>query len=422
MKVKVQSEYIRRFAESEPSLEGYEKLGGYKGLKTAIQRSPGDVRQEVVDSGLRGRGGAGFPTGKKWESVPADERHKETILVCNADEGEPGTFKDRYLMEHIPFLVLEGLTIAAYALQAGRMYIYIRGEYPEVYEGLQRAARAARERNYLGEHILGSDFSIDLEVRIGGGSYVVGDETALLNSLMGKRGYPWMKPPFPTEKGAWGVPTVVNNVETLACLPVILSEGAERFARIGAPESPGPKLFCVSGAVQNPGIFEFPMGVSVGDVIEAAGGTKGSLKAVQIGGTAGPVYTDAALSYKLDYESMKKRGGVLGSGALVIMDSKTNMAGVLEIIMRFFSEESCGQCFPCRYGTRQLAYMARRIACGQGRSSYLPLMVETTEIMDAASFCPFGQSVSLPLRSLFEGFGDEIERFIREQEYVKEVV
>ena len=415
------TDYLKRYAGDMPSLAEYEKQGGFQGLRAALKFSPREIREMVSESGLRGRGGAGFPTGKKWQSLPPGEEGEQTILVCNADEGEPGTFKDRYIMEHMPFLMLEGLVIAAYAIGAEKIYVYIRGEYPEVTERIMAAVQSAVKKSYLGEHVLGSEFSVSLDIRRGGGSYVVGDETALLNSLMGKRGFPWMKPPFPTEKGAWDLPTVVNNVETLACLPMILTGGAEKFASIGPAASPGPKLFCVSGAVRNPGVYEFPMGVTVREVVEAAGGVKGTLKAVQVGGTAGPVYTDAALDYKLDYESMKERGGVLGSGALVIMDSKTSMAGVLEIIMRFFSEESCGQCFPCRYGTRQLAYMANKIAAGRGRSEYIPLMVETTGIMEASSFCPFGQSVSIPLRTLLEGFGDEIERFIREQEYVKEV-
>jgi len=422
MKRRESTTYITKYAQQNPSIGEYVQQGGYHGLREALKLSPEKVRQVVLDSKLRGRGGAGFPTGKKWASLPPDAAEQGTILVCNADEGEPGTFKDRYIMERMPFLMLEGLVIAAYAVRAKKIYVYIRGEYPEIAEQLMTAVQAAEAKDYLGDKILGTDFSVSLEIRRGGGSYVVGDETALLSSLMGKRGYPWMKPPFPTEKGAWDLPTVVNNVETISCLPMILAGGADEFAAIGTDSSPGPKLFSISGAVQNPGVYEFPMGVTVRDVIKSAGGVRGNLKAVQIGGTAGPVYTEAALNYRLDYESMKKVGGSLGSGAIVVMDSKTNMAGVLEIIMRFFAEESCGQCFPCRYGTRQLAYMANKIAAGRGKSEYIPLMVETTEVMDAASFCPFGQSVSTPLRTLLEGFGDEIERFIREQEYVKEVV
>ncbi|MFW5714773.1 MAG: complex I 51 kDa subunit family protein [bacterium] len=410
---------ITRFAMKTPDLEAYMGVGGYQGLKKALEIGPQEVIQTVKDSKLRGRGGAGFPTGTKWAGTPQDQ---ETYVVCNADEGEPGTFKDRYIMENTPFLMIEGMTIAAYAVGAHKGYVYIRGEYPSVAETIKSALQAAREQNLLGRSIIGSDFEFDIEVTRGGGSYVVGDETALLSSLMGKRGFPWMKPPYPTEKGLWDKPTVLNNVETLAYVPLILAHGAAAFASVGAESSPGPKLYSVSGHVNSPGIYEFPMGVSVKELLKAAGGVQGQLKAVQIGGTAGPIYDDSALSMQLDYSSMQAAGGTLGSGAVVVMNSKTNMAGVLDVSMRFFAEESCGQCFPCRYGTRQLNYMANRIAAGNGEHRYLPLMRETGEVMKATSFCPFGQSVSTPLNSLLDNFGDEVEGFIRQQNYIKEVI
>lgn len=411
--------HITHYAMKSPDIEAYIGVGGYQGLKKALEMGPQAVIREVQDSKLRGRGGAGFPTGKKWSGVPQSE---ETYIVCNADEGEPGTFKDRYIMENTPFLMIEGMTVAAYAVGAHKGYVYIRGEYPSIAETLSAAITAAREQNLLGYHILGGDFSFDIEIKRGGGSYVVGDETALLSSLMGKRGFPWMKPPYPTEKGLWEKPTVVNNVETLAYVPLILAHGAAAFAAIGPEDSPGPKLYSVSGHVNSPGVYEFPMGVSVKELLKAAGGVQGPLKAVQIGGTAGPIYDESALSMQLDYDSMQSSGGTLGSGAVVVMNSKTNMAGVLDVSMRFFAEESCGQCFPCRYGTRQLSYMAHRIAAGSGEQRYLPLMRETGEVMLATSFCPFGQSVSTPLNSLLDNFGDEVESFIRQQRYIREVV
>ena len=410
---------ITRFAMKTPDLEAYIGVGGYQGLKKALEMGPQEVIGTVKESKLRGRGGAGFPTGTKWAGIPQDQ---ETYVVCNADEGEPGTFKDRYIMENTPFLMIEGMTIAAYAVGAHKGYVYIRGEYPSVAATVQSALQAAREQNLLGGRILGTDFEFDIEVKRGGGSYVVGDETALLSSLMGKRGFPWMKPPYPTEKGLWDKPTVINNVETLAYVPLILAHGTPAFASVGAEGSPGPKLYSVSGHVSSPGIYEFPMGVSVKELLKAAGGVQGQLKAVQIGGTAGPIYDDSALSMQLDYNSMQAAGGTLGSGAVVVMNSKTNMAGVLDVSMRFFAEESCGQCFPCRYGTRQLSYMANRIAAGNGKHRYLPLMRETGEVMKATSFCPFGQSVSTPLNSLLDNFGDEVEGFIRQQNYIKEVI
>jgi len=410
---------ISSYAMESPDIEAYLGIGGYQGLKKALHMKKDGVIQEVQESKLRGRGGAGFPTGKKWAGVPQDE---EIYLVCNADEGEPGTFKDRYIMEHTPFLMVEGMTIAGYGVGASKGYIYIRGEYPAIAETIQGVLEAARKQNLLGKNILDGDFSFDIEIKRGGGSYVVGDETALLSSLMGKRGFPWMKPPYPTEKGLWDRPTVVNNVETLTYVPLILAHGAAAFADIGAPGSPGPKLYSVSGNVNSPGVYEFPMGVSVKELLKAAGGVQGQLKAVQIGGTAGPLYDATALSMQLDYDSMNAAGGTLGSGAVVVMNSKTNMAGVLDVSMRFFAEESCGQCFPCRYGTRQLSYMARRIASGSGEQHYLPLMRETGEVMRATSFCPFGQSVCTPLNSLLDQFGDEVEGFIRQQDYIREVI
>jgi NADH-quinone oxidoreductase subunit F len=400
-------------------IAAYRKTGGFSGLKRAVSGTPEAVVDSITASGLKGRGGAGFDTGAKWASLV---REGERYVVCNADEGEPGTFKDRYIMEKVPFLVIEGLTSAAYAVGSRKGFIYIRGEYPEVEEIVRRALDTARDAGFLGKNILGSGFDFDIEIKKGGGSYVVGDETALLASLMGNRGYPWMKPPFPTEKGLWDRPTVINNVETLAYAALILNLGPEAFKSIGPPESPGPKLFCASGHVKSPGVYEFPMGTPLREVLEKAGGMKGSFKAVQIGGTAGPIYDEKALDYPLDYSSLRHRGGALGSGALVFLNSTVGMAQVLEVVARFFAEESCGQCFPCRYGTRQLHFMADGIARGTGKLSYLDLIRDTIKTMDGASFCPFGQSVILPVATILDNFGEELELFIKQQVYMKEAV
>jgi NADH-quinone oxidoreductase subunit F len=415
-----QLNYLTGFAKTPDPLDidQYTRDGGFVGLQRAIGLDRHEVIRTVKSSGLQGRGGAGFSTGLKWSTVHTDE---ETYLVCNADEGEPGTFKDRFLMDTAPYLILEGMAIAGYAVGAKKGYIYIRSEYPEITAKLEEAIRRANETGVLGESILGTQFDFSVGIMKGGGSYVVGDETALLSSLMGNRGYPTLKPPYPTEKGLWEKPTVINNVETLACVPLILSRGAEWFSKIGSPESPGPKLYCVSGHVKNAGVYEFPMGIAVGELLDAAGGPDGRLKAVQIGGTAGPVYDERALEYKLDFAHMKEVGGTLGSGAVVAMNTTVNMAHVLEVIMRFFSEESCGQCFACRYGTRQLEYMANRIATGQGRTNYLRLVRETAEVMYHSSLCPFGQSVSLPANTLLDAFGDELRAYIGQQDYVREV-
>ncbi len=400
-------------------VEEYMNAGGYVGLQRALALRPQEVVERVTDAKLRGRGGAGFETGKKWSTVRTDS---EVYLVCNADEGEPGTFKDRFLMERAPYLILEGMTIAAFAVGAHKGYIYIRSEYPRVISELQTAIDTARSTGVLGQDILESGFDFDVGLMPGGGSYVVGDETALLNSLMGNRGYPTLKPPYPTDRGLWDKPTVINNVETLACVPLVFSEGPEWFRSIGAPQSPGPKLYCLSGHVNAPGVYEFPMGVEVKELIEASGGVDGRFKAVQIGGTAGPVYDEAALDYKLDFASMKSVGGSLGSGAVVVMNTSVNMGHVLEVIMRFFSEESCGQCFACRYGTRQLEHMANEIATGTGREEFLDLMRETAEVMYHSSLCPFGQSIDLALTTLLDNFSDELRAHIGQQDYVREVM
>ncbi len=352
------TDYLTRYQGIGPrDLAAYEKMGGFTGLRKALSAEPASVIETVRRARLAGRGGAGFDAGTKWSTVPKGE---PVHVVCNADEGEPGTFKDRFLLRTAPLLVIDGLITAGYAVGASQGSIYVRGEYPEVIEGLEAIIALLEERGYLGEDVLGSGFSFTLSVMRGGGSYVVGDETALLSSLMGRRGYPLAKPPYPTEHGLWDKPTVVNNVETLACVPLILSNGPDWFAGIGNGQCPGPKLFSVSGHVAKPGVYEFPMGV--------------------------------------------------------------RLAEVLEVAMRFFSEESCGQCFSCRYGTRQLEYMANRIAVGEGRPEYPRLMRETVESMYDDAFCPFGQSTRLPLLTLLDTFGQEIGAEMVQQQYVKEVV
>lgn len=415
-----QTDYLTRYEGIDPDrLEAYLDVGGFSGLAEALKGAPAAVTEEVKAARLAGRGGAGFDAGTKWATVPEGET---TYVVCNADEGEPGTFKDRFLLRTAPFLVIEGLTIAGYAVGARQGFIYVRGEYPRIITKLDELLTVLRQHGYLGENILGSEFSFDITVMRGGGSYVVGDETALLSSLMGRRGYPLQKPPFPTQHGLWDAPTVINNVETLSCVPLIMSNGAAWFAGIGSPTCPGPKLFSVSGHVAEPGVYEFPMGVRLADVLEAAGGVTGDLKAVQIGGTAGPIYDGSARSLPLDFVSLRERSSSLGSGAIVVMNSSVSMVHVLEVAMRFFSEESCGQCFACRYGTRQLEYMANRIAAGSGKPQYPRLMRETVEAMYDTAFCPFGQSIRLPLATLLTTFGQEIEADMAEQAYVREVV
>lgn len=408
-----ETDWFTRFRDLPAGLDTYLNNDGFKGLERALSMTPDKVISEVEDARLLGRGGAGFPTGKKWRSIIAAE---EVYIVCNADEGEPGTFKDRYIMTNAPYMLIEGMMIAGYATGSGKGYIYIRGEYPDVSKKIEAAIEEVRNAGIS----VGKNSSFTIEVKKGGGSYVVGDETALLHSLMGYRGTPWKKPPFPTQQGLWDKPTIINNVETLACIPLILSRGSEWFRGIGTPESPGPKLFCISGMVADPGVYELPIGTTIQDLIDSAGGVIGDFKAVQIGGTAGPIYNREALLYHLDFASMRKYGGVLGSGAVVVLNSTVSMTEVLEVEMRFFAEESCGKCFPCRYGTRQLTYMAKRITTGEGKEVYLDQLQEITDIMKASSFCPFGKSVELPVRTIVENFGDEIRSYIHQQNFVRE--
>lgn len=412
---------LTRFAEAKDPLDidEYSRLGGFSGLSAALKMPAAAVIETVRRARLAGRGGAGFDAGTKWSTVVEDAEN--VYVVCNADEGEPGTFKDRYLLENAPYLVIEGLAIAAYAVGAEKAFVYVRGEYPVAAERLRTALSRVRDRGLLSKRNGDSSFTVDVSIKTGGGSYVVGDETALLSSLMGNRGYPMLKPPFPTEEGLWKEPTVVNNVETLACVPLILGNGPDWFRTVGTEANPGPKLFSVSGHVSEPGVYEFPMGVSLAEVLEAAGGVEGTLKAVQIGGTAGPIYPAARTDLRLDYASMREAGGSLGSGALVVMNTTVSMIHVLQLSMRFFSEESCGQCFACRYGTRQLEYMANELAAGRGTVDYLARMRETVDVMDQASFCPFGQSVRFPVMSILDNFGDELTRTITEHEYIQEV-
>lgn len=414
------TKYILKFVQDNPlNLDGYLKLGGFSALNKALSFKSDEIVDMVIDSKLRGRGGAGFETGIKWSSI--DRESDQRYILVNADEGEPGTFKDRYIIDNCPFVLLEGLIIAAYAIRATKAYIYIRGEYSAELLTLYNAIDILKKNNYLGQNILASDFSLEIELKLGAGSYVVGDETALINSLMGNRGNPMLKPPYPSKSGLWAKPTIVNNVETISCIPLIVSKGSEWFKNVGVKDCPGPKLFSVSGSIMKPGIYEFPMGVKLKEIVSVAGGIDGDLKAVQIGGTAGPIYGTQALDYKLDYSSMVTYGGSLGSGALVFMNSQVSMVEILELTIRFFADESCGNCLPCRLGTRQLLHMMTKIISGQGQLKYLDQMRNIVSTMNCSAFCPFGKSVSVPVLSILDNFTDELIKFINEQTYSREM-
>jgi NADH-quinone oxidoreductase subunit F len=400
---------LRRVGQADPtSLDDYRRLGGYEALRKAFEFGPERVLQEVIDAKLLGRGGAAFPTGKKWEAV-AQQRDpaRPKYVICNADESEPGTFKDRVLMEGDPFAILEGMTIAAFAVGAKKGYIYIRGEYPLALERLRHAIEAARAQHFLGDNILGSGFSFDIEVRRGAGAYICGEETALFNSIEGFRGEPRNKPPFPTQSGLFRQPTVVNNVETLVNVPEIILSGGAAYARIGTANSSGYRLFCISGHVVRPGVYEVSFGPTIRDVIEMAGGVAGtgSLQAVLLGGAAGSFVSPKELDTPLTFEGTRAIGATLGSGVVMLFDDSVDLKKILLRIAAFFRSETCGQCVPCRVGTiRQeeaLQRLVGRKPLGSNEQERA-LLKEMAQAMRDASICGLGQTASGAILSAME--------------------
>ena len=391
---------------------------GYFALSKALKMKPEEVIKEVKDSGLKGRGGAGFPTGLKWEltaKVQADQKY----VVCNADEGEPGTFKDRLIMEGDPHSVIEAMAIAGYAVGASKGYIYIRGEYYNSVENLRKAIKDAYEYGFLGEDILGSGFSFDLTVRLGAGAYVCGEETALLESIEGKSGKPRLKPPYPPESGLFGKPTVINNVETLANVPQIILNGASWFKSIGTPNSAGTKVFCLAGDVNRRGMVELPMGVTVREVLYGfGGGVRGGreLKMVQTGGLAGTFIGPDKLDTPLDYDSMRKYGVSLGSGVILAIDSSHCAVDIALNTMEFFRHESCGKCTPCREGTRLACEILEKMTKLEATQEDLNYLEEIANLTADASFCGLGQSINVPLLSLINNFRDEFLKHVNEKE------
>jgi len=382
--------------------------GGYRGIEKIFSRNitPDQVIQEITDSGLRGRGGAGFPTGLKWTFTRKAEG-TEKFMICNADEGEPGTFKDRLIMEGDPHKLIEGMMIAGYAIGAGKGFIYIRGEYQLSIDRIQKAIEQARAYNLLGERILDTDFSFDLEIKKGAGAYVCGEETSLIDSLEGKRGYPRIKPPFPANRGLWQKPTCVNNVETLANVPEIIYEGAEWFRKFGTEKSTGTKVFTILGHVEFPGLIETEMGTPLREIIFSyGGGIKGGkrFKAALVGGAAGVFLSDKLLDVPMDFESLKENAAVLGSGAILVMNEDADMVDMLSSVLQFFAHESCGQCAPCRVGTSQLYGLISRIQSGEGREEDIDQMVTISEALFQTSLCPLGQSLIMPVKSAVENF------------------
>lgn len=383
------------------TLEEYEASGGYQALRKALALSPQAILDEVKASGLAGRGGAAFPTGQKWESTasaPGDPKY----VVCNADEAEPGTFKDRVLLEEDPHTVLEGLLIAGLAVGASQGYIFVRGEYPAAYHAVEHALLEARQRGLVGGQVLASPFTFDLELRRGAGAYICGEETALFEAIEGKRGYPRIKPPFPTTSGLFGKPTAINNVETLANIPYILLSGSAEYRKLGTEKSPGPKLFCVSGDVEKPGLCEAPFGVTLRQLVEdMSGGVRGGrqLQAMLIGGAAGTFAGPQHLDVRLTLEDLRAAGLTLGSGVITVFDDRRDLREVLLRLARFFAEESCGKCYPCQMGTRRQFEVLERVSAGQPLPGDLDRLADIGWTMTDASLCGLGQTAASAILS-----------------------
>ncbi|KQC09384.1 MAG: hypothetical protein APR54_12875 [Candidatus Cloacimonas sp. SDB] len=388
----------------------YIGVGGYEALGYVLQeKSPEEIIEIIKKSGLRGRGGAGFPTGLKWSFTFGEKKYPKYV-ICNADEGEPGTFKDRLIMEGDPHKVIEAMTIAGYAVEAELGYIYIRGEYKLSIERLQKAIKQAKEIGLLGRDIFGSGFNFDIKIKIGAGSYVCGEETALLSSMEGYRGEPRMKPPYPAQQGFLQQPTLINNVETLANVPSILINGVEWFRRFGTEDMPGTKVYTVLGHVNRPGLIEVPIGITLREIIyDYAGGiSSGIFKMAQIGGTAGDILSEQLLDTSLDYQSLQKLGHNLGSGALLIMNNSVSVADFLGSCMKFFVHESCGKCSVCRIGTNYLYEACSRLKKKNGYYDELENMREVANLLKLTAFCPLGQSVAQPILSALKYFEDEL--------------
>ena len=415
---KVQVCYATLQFEDQPwSYENYLKVGGYEAWRKILNEkiSPEDVIEEVKASGLRGRGGAGFPTGLKWSFMPRTAPVQK-YLVCNSDESEPGTCKDRDILRFNPHALVEGMAIACYAMGADAGYNYMRGEFmDEPAQHFQMALDEAYKNGLLGENILGSDVSIDLHASLGAGAYICGEETALLNSLEGERGLPRFKPPFPANFGLYGKPTTINNTETLSSVPSIIRNGGQWFADLGIPNNGGVKLFSVSGHVNNPGNFEIPMGTSFKDLLALAGGVLDGkkLKAVIPGGSSVPVVPgDIMMGANMDYDSVVEAGSMLGSGAVIVMDETTDMVKALQRISRFYFSESCGQCTPCREGTGWLYRMLTRIVEGKGTHEDIARLDDVASKIEGRTICALGDAAAMPVRSFLKHFREEFEYYV----------
>ena len=391
------------------SIEEAMGYGAFQGLKKALTMDPQEVIDEILASGLRGRGGGGFPSGRKWQFAKNSVSNQKYV-VCNGDEGDPGAFMDRSILEGNPYAVIEGMMIAGYAIGASEGYFYVRAEYPIAVKRLRNAIRQMNEVGILGENILGTGFKFQAHIRLGAGAFVCGEETALLNSIEGKRGMPRPRPPFPAVKGLWDEPTIVNNVETLACVPYILREGAASFASCGTERSKGTKVFALGGKVNNVGLVEIPMGTTLRELIYDIGGgipDGKKFKAIQTGGPSGGCLTEAALDEPIDFDNLVAKGSMMGSGGAIVMDEDNCMVDVAKFYMEFICDESCGKCTPCRIGTRRMLEILTRITEGKGTLEDLDKLEEISDLIKNGSLCALGQTASNPVMSTMKHFRDE---------------
>jgi len=396
-------------------IESYINVKGYEALKEVVTKmSPAETIDIIKKSGLRGRGGAGFPTATKWE-ICRKENSKQKYLICNADEGDPGAFMDRSVIEGNPHAVVEGMTIGAYAIGADKGYVYIRAEYPLAVERLKNALKQARQNKLLGKNILGTKFNFDIKIKLGAGAFVCGEETALIASIEGQRGMPRAKPPFPVFKGLWAKPTVINNVETLANVPYIIRKGADWYASFGTEKSKGTKVFALTGKIKNSGLIEVPMGIPLREIIYDIGGGiehNKAFKAVQTGGPSGGCVPASLLDIKVDFESLASVGSIVGSGGMVVLDESDCMVNIAKFFLQFTQSESCGKCVPCRIGTKRLLEILERITSGQGREGDIQLLEDLASDVKATSLCGLGQTAPNPILSTIRYFRDEYEAHI----------
>jgi NADH:ubiquinone oxidoreductase subunit F (NADH-binding)/(2Fe-2S) ferredoxin len=396
-------------------IDSYIALGGYEALKKVISSmSQTKIIDLIKKSGLRGRGGAGFPTGVKWD-ICSKEVATQKYLICNADEGDPGAFMDRSVIEGNPHAVIEGMTVGAYAIGADKGYVYIRAEYPLAVERLKNALHQARQRKLLGKNILGHKFNFDIKIKLGAGAFVCGEETALIASIEGQRGMPRAKPPFPVFKGLWGKPTVINNVETLANIPYIIRKGAEWYSSFGTEKSKGTKVFALTGKIKNSGLIEVPMGIPLREIIYDIGGGiehDRKFKAVQTGGPSGGCIPAHLLDIKVDFESLASVGSIVGSGGMVVLDEGDCMVNIAKFFLQFTQSESCGKCVPCRIGTKRLLEILERITSGKGKEGDLELLEDLASDVKATSLCGLGQTAPNPILSTIKYFRDEYEAHI----------